>query len=137
MPFPIAPNFARILVAGAVLANLAAAPASAQSMSPMRGEVASFSDRFAVRVYPANPYGHRIKVSVRVYDQDFYPVDARVTPGDFMLGPEASRSVLVIVPFDGASARKVRICTESVPFPSEQTQIKAQICGKFLGQRRF
>jgi hypothetical protein len=126
----------RLLILAA-LATLPAFAASAQSMSPMRGEVASFTDAFAVRVFPANPYGHRIKISIRVYDQNFNPVAARVTPGDFMLGPEASRSVLVIVPFDGASARKVRICTESVPFPSEQTQIKAQICGKFLGQRRF
>jgi hypothetical protein len=54
-----------------------------------------------------------------------------------MLGADASRPVLVVVPFDGAATRKVRICTESVPFPGEQTQIKAQICGKFLGQRRF
>jgi hypothetical protein len=137
VPIPTALEYARILVAGAGLANLAGTSASAQSMSPMRGEVASFTNAFAVRVFPANPYGHRIKISVRVYDQDFNPVDARVTPADFMLGSEASRPVLVVVPFGGAATRKVRICTESVPFPGEQTQIKAQICGRFLGQRRF
>lgn len=124
------------IFAGAALCAAAGA-ASAQSMSPMRGEVSSFTDSFAVRVHPANPYKHRIKVSVRVYDQDFVPVEsARVTPSQFMLGGSASRPVLVIVPFDGGAERKVRICTESVPFPNEQTQIKAQICGKFLGQRR-
>ncbi len=112
-------------------------PAFCQSMSPMRGEVSSFTETFAVRVFPANPYGHRINVSVRVYDQNFNPVAARITPQDFMLSAEASRPVLVVVPFDGAPQRKVRICTESVPFPGEQTQIKAQICGKFLGQQRF
>ena len=125
----------RLLILAA-LATLPAFAASAQSMSPMRGEVASFTDAFAVRVFPANPYGHRIKISIRVYDQNFNPVAARVMPDDFMLGSEASRPVLVVVPFDGAATRKVRICTESVPFPGEQTQIKAQICGKFLGQRR-
>lgn len=130
------PSFALSLAVGATVACLATTPASAQSMSPMRGEAASFSEAFAVRVYPANPYGHRIKVSVRVYDQNFNEIPARVTPGDFMLGAQASRPVLVVVPFDGTTTRKVRICTESVPFPSEQTQIKAQICGKFLGQRR-
>lgn len=116
---------------------MAVVPVWGQSMSPMRGEVTSFTEVFAVRVYPANPYGHRIKMSVRVYDQNFNPVAARVTPGDFMLGADASRPVLVVVPFDGAPERKVRICTESVPFPGDQTQIKAQICGKFLGLRRF
>lgn len=122
----------------AVLLAASAGLAWPQSMSPMRGEVNSFTNAFAVRVYPANPYKHRIKVLVRVYDQNFYPVPAaRVTPSEFMLGGEASRSVLVIVPFDGTAERKVRICTESVPFPNEQTQIRAQICGKFLGQRRL
>lgn len=71
-----------------------------------------------------------------MYDQDFRPVRANVTPNEFMLGGEASRPVLVVVPFDGATSRKVRICTESVPFPGEQTQIKAQICGKFLAEHR-
>lgn len=108
-----------------------------QSMSPMRGEVSSFADAFAVRVFPANPYNKKIRIDVRVYDQNFQPVAARIAPDSFMLGAEASRPVLVVVPFDGATERKVRICTESVPFPNEQTQIKAQICGKFLGQRRF
>lgn len=127
-----------LFVALALGAGLALVPgaAAAQSMSPMRGEVSSFADAFAVRVFPANPYGHRIRIAIRVYDQSFRPVEARIAPNDFMLGPQASRSVLVVVPFDGPADRKVRICTESVPFPGEQTQIKAQICGRFLGQRR-
>src|SRR4051794_24686154 len=111
-------------------------PAYPQAMSPMRGEVTSFTDSFAVRVFPSNPYQQRIKVLVKVYDQDFYPVAARVSPAEFTLAGNGSRSVLVIVPFEGAAQRKVRICTESVPFPNLQTQIRAQICGKFLGQRR-
>jgi hypothetical protein len=110
-------------------------PASGQSMSPMRGVVTSFTDAFAIRVYPANPYDHRIRVEVRVYDQDFAPVAAQVQPSSFTLGGQAARPVLVIVPFEGAVSRKVRICTESVPFPGRQTQIKAQICGKFLARR--
>ncbi|MCB1454245.1 MAG: hypothetical protein KDJ43_11425 [Rhizobiaceae bacterium] len=123
-------------IALAISFLFAALPALGQSMSPMRGVVTSFTDVFAVRVHPANPYGHRIRVEVRVYDQDFAPVAARITPSSFMLGGQASRPVLVIVPFEGAASRKVRICTESVPFPDQQTQIKAQICGKFLARRR-
>ena len=125
-------SFLACLASVCVLSN-AACP---QAMSPMRGEVMSFTDSFAVRVFPSNPYEQRIKVLVRVYDQDFYPIAARVTPAEFTLAGNGSRPVLVIVPFEGAAQRKVRICTESVPFPNEQTQIRAQICGKFLGQRR-
>ncbi|SMH43152.1 hypothetical protein [Mesorhizobium australicum] len=124
----------RLLLASVLVAM--AAPSLAQSMSPMRGEITSFTDSFAVKVFPANPYGHRIDVSVKVYDQNFRPVDARISPGTFKLAGGASRSVLVVVPFDGSTSRKIRICTESVPFPGQQTQIRAQICGRFLAQRR-
>lgn len=126
----------RILAAALAIALVPSA-ATTQSMTPMRGEVRSFTDAFAVRVFPGNPYDQRIRVEVHVYDQDFQPVEAKITPSTFLLAGQASRPVLVVVPFDGATERKVRICTESVPFPSEQTQIRAQICGKFFGHRRF
>jgi hypothetical protein len=128
----------RLAFAGLLAASAAglASPSLAQSMSPMRGEVTSFTDAFAVRVFPANPYERPIGVDVRVYDQDFAPVAASVMPGSFTLAAGASRSVLVVVPFAGASVRKIRICTESVPFPDNQTRIRAQICGKFIASRR-
>lgn len=111
--------------------------AAAQAMSPMRGKVESFTDAFALKVYPANPYEHRIRMEVRVYDQDFRPVQAQVTPAEFTLGGRYARPVNVIVPFDGQSSRKIRVCTEAVPFPGQKqtTTIKAQVCGKFMGVR--
>lgn len=111
--------------------------ATAQAMSPMRGQVKSFTDSFAVKVFPANPYTHRIRIEVKVYDQDFHPVKALVSPAKFTLGGRFSRPVNVIVPFNGKKSRKVRVCTESIPFPSQKktTTIKAQVCGKFLGER--
>jgi hypothetical protein len=119
----------------AILVALLPAPAGGQSMSPMRGEVTSFDEAFAVRVFPGNPYGHRIKVEVKVYDQSFRPVAAEISPQSFMLGAEATRPVLVVIPFGAEAERKVRICTESIPFPGRNTQIRAQICGKFLARR--
>lgn len=123
----------------AALAGLLAAgvagEAKAQSMTPMRGEVRSVSDHFAVRVFPSNPYADRIKIEVRVYDQNFYEVPAEVSPPSFSLAAGASRRVTVMVPFDGMPDRKVRICTESIPFPNQQTNIRTQICGKFLGRK--
>jgi hypothetical protein len=112
--------------------------AAAQAMSPMRGEVKSFSEAFALKVYPANPYEHRIRIEVKVYDQDFNPVVAQVSPATFTLAGRNSRPVNVIIPFEpGQTTRKVRVCTESIPFPgqSKTANIKAQICGKFLGER--
>ncbi|WP_027037703.1 hypothetical protein [Mesorhizobium ciceri] len=124
------------ILATALAIGLAPIAANAQSMSPMRGEINSFTDVFAVRIFPANPYDRKIRVEIHVYDQDFQPVDARISPNVFQLASQASRSVLVVVPFDGAAERKVRICTESIPFPNQQTQIRAQICGKFFGRRK-
>lgn len=122
-------------VAGVCLLASQSGTALAQALSPMRGEVTSFTDSFAVRVFPANPYDHRIRIEVRVYDQDFNPVAARVSPANFTLGGRLARPVNVLVPFDGASQRKVRICAESIPFPGKTSTIKAQVCGKFLGTR--
>lgn len=108
--------------------------ATAQSLSPMRGQVKSYSDQFAIRVYPANPYNKRIRVEMKVYDQDFNPVlNARISPAQFTLGSSAARPVNVLIPFDGQKERKVRVCVESIPFQGTTTNIKAQICGKFMG----
>ena len=77
-------------------------------------------------------------MEVKVYDQNFRPVTgARVSPAEFTLGGRFARPVNVIVPFEGQQVRKVRVCTEAVPFPgqSKTTTIKAQVCGKFLGER--
>lgn len=126
----------RVIIAASLTLAASSLCANAQSMAPMSGEVVSVSDAFAVRVYPANPYGHRIKVNVAVYDQHFKPVAARIAPREFMLSSQASRPVMVMVPFDGSKQRKVRICAESIPFPGQGTQVRTQICGKFLGQRR-
>ena len=57
--------------------------AKAQALSPMRQAVTSFTDQFVIRVSPKNPYRHRIRMQVRVYDQNFRLVRARVSPRDF------------------------------------------------------
>ncbi|MBN7763584.1 hypothetical protein JYP52_20805 [Nitratireductor aquibiodomus] len=123
-----------VMMFGAALAA-STPPAFSQSMSPMRGVVRSYTDSFAVRVYPQNPYSHRIDVAVRVYDAEFRPVKARVTPQIFTLGAKQSRPVVVVVNFEGERERRVRICTESIPFPEAHLGMKAQICGKFIAHR--
>lgn len=124
------------IIAGAFGIALLPSLAAAQAMSPMRAEVQSFTDSFALRVYPANPYEHRIRIEVKVYDQNFREVKgAVVSPAVFTLGGRFARPVTVMVPFDGNNERRVRVCTEAVPFPGQSTQLKAQVCGKFRGLR--
>ena len=119
----------------AVVQTAATGNASAQALTPMRGEVKSFTDQFALRVFPANPYNHRIKVEVHVYDENFVPVNAAVMPAYALLGPEDNRSVLVMVPFEGKTERRVRVCAESIPFENSSTRMRTQVCGRFLAKR--
>ncbi|WP_173932117.1 hypothetical protein [Chelativorans sp. Marseille-P2723] len=116
-------------------AAVTAGHAGAQSMSPMRGTISSFTEEFAVRVFPRNPYRHPIQVAIRVYDQDFRPIPARISPPTMKLAAGAARSVVVVIPFGRNNERRVRVCTESVPFPDQKTRIRAQICGRFLARR--
>lgn len=103
----------------------------------MVGTVNAFGEDFAVRVMPQNPYGHRIGVRMRVYDDRFRPVpNATVTPERFQLGAGAARSVVARVPFDGGTVRYVRVCAESIPFPGHSAQIRTRVCGKFQALRR-
>lgn len=124
-----------VLLVAAVVQTAATGNASAQALTPMRGEVKSFTDQFALRVFPANPYNHRIKVEVHVYDENFVPVNAAVMPAYALLGPEDNRSVLVMVPFEGKTERRVRVCAESIPFENSSTRMRTQVCGRFLAKR--
>ncbi len=121
--------------AATVMSLTAATPSNAQAMTPMRGEVKSFSDKFALRVFPANPYPHRIRVEVRVYDETFAPIAATVMPQAAMLAPQDNRSFMVVVPFEGKTERRVRICTEAVPFTDQTTRLRTQVCGRFIAYK--
>ena len=110
-------------------------PAAAQSLTPMRGEVRSTTDQFAIRVFPANPYKHRISVEIKVYDETFAPIRASVMPAIAVMAPEDNRGVLVLVPFEGRPERRVRICAESIAFEDSSTRLRTQVCGRFLAHR--
>jgi len=109
--------------------------ASAQALSPMRLHLSSFEDVFSVKVHPKNPYKHRIDMRVQVFDQNFKLVRARVTPRTMKLGAGASRTVTVVVPFEGKKKRKVRICATAIPFPKHKKIIRTRVCGRFFAQR--
>lgn len=132
-------RIALVCVIGVIaVAGTITSPVAAQSLVPMRGEVRSVTDAFAVRVYPSNPYKRPIRVEIHVYDQDFVPItNARISISSMMLASDASRPVIVAIPFSGQDERKVRICAESIPFPETQAKMRSQICGKFLGTRSF
>jgi hypothetical protein len=108
--------------------------ANAQSLSPMRGEIRSFSDRFAVRLYVGNPYDRRMQFNIGVYDRKFHPVIASVNPARVTVAGGQTSPVLVVVPFEGESERRIRICVEGVAYRGNSTRVRTQVCGKFLAR---
>lgn len=122
-----------VTIAGAALVT----SANAQSITPARGTVSAFGEKFALRVQPRNPYQHGIGVEMRVYDHQFRPVpSARVVPERFMLGGGATRDVTAFVPFEGQPVRYVRVCAESVPYRGTSSPIRTRVCGKFRALQR-
>ena len=101
----------------------------------------AYGQRVKVLGYAADPMLRRPEslavLGPRLFgvDEDFRPIEALIWPSRFSLAGGAVRPVTVVVPFAGATPRKVRVCAESVPFPTQGAQIKTQICGRFLGQR--
>lgn len=89
-------------------------------------------ESFAVRIVVGNPYKEKQHFEVRVYDENFYPVAAHVSPAIAKLSPNGTRTVLVVVPFDGALKRRVRICAEGLFGTETTSQLRTQVCGKFL-----
>lgn len=89
-------------------------------------------DQFAIRIVVGNPYKDMQYFNVRVYDEKFYPVAAQVSQPVAKLGPNGTRSVLVVVPFNGAPTRRVRICAEGLFGIENSSQLRTQVCGKFL-----
>lgn len=109
--------------------------AAAQSVSPMRGIVKSFADQFAVRLTVGNPYTKAVNFDVRVYDENFAPVNAVVYPSSMRVGAGDTRQATIRVSFNGQTQRKVRVCAEGL-FGKEQTNlVRTQVCGRFLGLR--
>lgn len=101
----------------------------------MRAQVTSMGDQFAIRVYPGNPYKHRLQFKIKVYDQYFREIPAIVRPHDPYIAGGAKRPVLVIVPFGEKFSKKIRICSQSIPFVSSQSQLRGQVCGRYIGRR--
>lgn len=108
--------------------------AQAQSVTPMRGVSKSFTDVFAVRLTVGNPYQKPVEFDVRVYDENFAPVDAFVSPQVLRIGARTTRQVTVRIPFLGQGQRKVRVCAEGLFGKDNKSLVRTQVCGRFLGQ---
>jgi hypothetical protein len=123
-------------IALSALALLFAGQASfAQSVTPMRAVAKSQSEEFAVRLTVGNPYEKAVDFDVFAYDENFEPIEAVVAPSKLRISSRETRQVVVRVPFLGTTKRKVRVCAEGLFKQSNNTAVRTQVCGRFLGQR--
>lgn len=130
----------RLISAALVLALLAGAPAAAQSLSPMRREIVSFENRFALRVMAGNPNGRSQTIAVRVFDLDWNELnDVWVSRPATDVPPGGRVDVIVIAPFHDQIVRDVRICAEAAPALSAGAgagaRVRGQVCGLFRARR--
>lgn len=125
----------------AVVTTMLGTSAEAQSLAPMRGQVVSYADRFALRLHPGNPYDKGMTMSMAVYDEAYRPIRAAVFPERQVIGPGGNGSVTVVVPFDGTRERRVRVCARAHPLavpggPSGRANIVTEVCGRYRAVRR-
>lgn len=117
----------------AFLVGLAALTSAslAQSVTPMRGEPRSVAESFAIRILVGNPYPQKQTFAVNVYDDKFYPVDANISLPQVTIPGMGTRSVVVVVPFDGMTMRRIRICAEGIFGTDGGSKLRTQVCGKY------
>jgi hypothetical protein len=130
----------QLKLAPLALALLAAAPSTAQSLSPMRREVVSFEARFALRLMAGNPSGRAQTIAVRVFDLDWNELDdVWVSRPEADVAAGGRVDVIVIAPFHGETERELRVCAESAPKPflgaGAGAQIRGQVCGRYRARR--
>lgn len=121
-----------------IILLMALAPSAyGQALSPMRHEVVSFGDRFALRLTAHNPYRHVIHSEFKVYEEDWTPIhDLTMTSRAAMLGPGSRQPLMVILPFGALPERTVLVCHETkIAVYHANNFIRGQVCGRYRARR--
>mgnify|MGYP006266199489 CR=1 FL=1 len=121
----------------AVLVALSAAPAGAQSLSPMRAQVVTFGEVGAIRASLRNPYTTARRFEIEVFDLEWNRVDdARLTRSNLSLAPGATTSILALLPVTGEGPRSVFLCASSRSYRPSSAGLRGQVCGRYQVIRR-
>jgi hypothetical protein len=122
-------------IAIAVAFALAAAPAAAQSLSPMHAAGATPSDVKGFRLTVGNPYPGRMTFVVLPMDARFRvaAADAEVNFPEVTLAPGSSRQVIVTFRIDPSrKERTIGVCVQ--PRDLDST-VLPRVCGTYTGRR--
>ncbi|MBI1391646.1 MAG: hypothetical protein GC152_02785 [Alphaproteobacteria bacterium] len=125
-----------VFIMAAIAAQATFTPAPAQSLSPMKGEFASFGEAFLITLTAYNPYTVATRQNVEIFDEDWRPVQgARALPAEYLIGAGERRAVTALVPFADSQRRRVYICAASAIASGNGRTIKGQVCGKYVAHR--
>ena len=127
-----------IFLASVLAPVLASGQAAAQALSPMTGQVRTYTDRFALQLKAFNPYATGQRFRVTFYDESGAAVnDVRSAAPVIYVPPGEEASFYVW----GASTqrRQIHICVTSPYFLNGVgAQMRGEVCGKYdivrLGQ---
>ena len=128
------PSLKAALAPVVLLTALMAAPAIAQSLSPLEKSGMTPSDRKAFRLTVGNPYERRMTfVLVPLLPDYETPTDGVVVkPAELTMAPGFSRPV--IVTFDIDPAKKERTIALCVMPKAIDGPIMPRVCGRYTGR---
>lgn len=117
------------------LLSLINVSANAQALTPMRDEIATYTDRFALRLEAINPYDTPQQFSIAVYDKDFEPTVAVALSKEIIVPPGERASFLVL---GSAHHDQIYVCVGASPMRGRAgAQIRGEVCGKYDIVRRY
>ncbi len=112
-------------------ALFAAGPAAAQALSPMTGEVRTYTDRFALQLKAFNPYERAQRFQLAFYDETgarFADVQSAAPVIYVPPGEEVSFYVWGMA----AQRRRINICVTSPYFlDGVGSQVRGEVCGRY------
>jgi len=108
----------------------------AQALSPMKLQVTTYSDLFALRLKAYNPYESAQRFTVRIFNED----------GGLAQGVTVTAPVISLPPGETAGfyvwgespvGRRILVCLTSQYFTTGQgAQMRGEVCGKYYITRR-
>ncbi len=113
------------------IALFAAAPACAQALSPMTGEVKTHTNRFAMQLKAFNPYETAQRFRLAIYDEDGEEA-GDVRSGAPVIYVPPGETVAFYVWGAAPARRRLNICVTSPYFLNGVgAQMRGEVCGRY------
>ena len=114
-----------------MLALMLPQAAIAQALTPMSGEVKTYTQTFALQLKAFNPYGTAQKFSIKVLDENGADApEIEITAPHMSLPPHETGAFYVWG--DAGAHKQITVCvTSQYVFNGVGAQIRGEVCGKY------